>query len=103
MSLILDGTNGESFPSWTTATRPASPSSGSNLGYNSSYGQLEYYNGSSWIQLGALANNVVYENGQTIGTNYTMTTGNNGVSSGPITIATGVTVTIPTGSNWSIV
>jgi len=64
-----------------------------------------YYNGSafSWIT-GAtpLANGCVYENGQTITSNYTMTSGNNGQSAGPITVATGVTVTIPTGSNWVI-
>ena len=46
---------------------------------------------------------VVYENGQTISSNYTMTAGNNGISAGPITINTGVTVTIPTGSRWVIV
>ena len=45
----------------------------------------------------------VYENQQTISSNYTMTTNYNGMSAGPITVATGVTVTIPTGSNWSIV
>lgn len=48
------------------------------------------------------ANGCVIENGQTITANYTMTTGANGLSAGPITIATGVTVTIPTGSNWVI-
>lgn len=49
------------------------------------------------------AGGVVLENGQTISSNYTMTSGKNGHSAGPITIATGVTVTIPTGSNWVIV
>lgn len=44
----------------------------------------------------------VYENSQTITTDYTMTTGKNGQSAGPITIADGVTVTIPTDSNWVI-
>jgi len=48
MSLILDGTNGETFPSWTTATRPSSPTAGQ-VGYNSSLGILESYNGSIWI------------------------------------------------------
>jgi len=52
---------------------------------------------------GATANGCIYENGQTISTNYTMTAGNNGMSAGPITVATGVTVTIPTGSRWVIV
>ena len=49
------------------------------------------------------AGGVVLENGQTISLNYTMTSGKNGSCAGPITIATGVTVTIPTGSTWVIV
>jgi hypothetical protein len=49
------------------------------------------------------ANGCVYENGQTITSNYTMTAGSNGMSAGPITIDTAATVTIPTGSNWVIV
>jgi hypothetical protein len=68
--------------------------------------QVISYNGSSvaWAApISAVASGVVYENGQTINSNYTMTTGNNGMSAGPITVATGVTVTIPTGSRWSIV
>jgi hypothetical protein len=65
------------------------------------------YVSGSWGQIGGVtglvAGGVVYENGQTISSNYTMTTGSNGMSAGPITVATGVTVTIPTGSNWVIV
>ena len=58
----------------------------------------------SWSAVNAAsAGGVVYENGQTISSNYTMTTNNNGMSAGPITINTGVTVTIPTGSTWVIV
>jgi hypothetical protein len=55
-----------------------------------------------WTTGLAAAGGVVYENGQTITSNYTMTTGQNGESAGPITIATGVTVTIPSGSRWVI-
>lgn len=47
MPLTLDGTNGEVFPSWTTATRPASPVAGQ-TGFNTTTGQLETYNGSGW-------------------------------------------------------
>ena len=62
------------------------------------------YNGSAfyWTSGLAAAGGVVYENGQTITSDYTMTTGNNGESAGPITIADGVTVTIPTDSTWVI-
>ena len=45
---------------------------------------------------------VVYENPQTITSNYTMPTGSNGMSTGPITVNSGVTVTIPDNSNWAI-
>ena len=47
MSLILDGTNGITNASWTTAGRPASPATGQ-MGYNTTYGGYEVYNGSAW-------------------------------------------------------
>lgn len=47
MPLTLNGTTGEVFPSWTTATRPASPSAGQ-TGFNTTTGQMESYNGSAW-------------------------------------------------------
>jgi hypothetical protein len=43
------------------------------------------------------------ENSQTIAADYTLTTGTNALSAGPITINTGITVTVPTGAVWSIV
>jgi hypothetical protein len=45
----------------------------------------------------------LYENSATISANYTIGTGNNAMSAGPISIDTGVTVTVPTGSTWVIV
>jgi hypothetical protein len=45
----------------------------------------------------------IYENLQTIRSNYTITTGSNAMSAGPIIIADGVVITIPTGSEWTIV
>lgn len=46
---------------------------------------------------------VFLETGQTVTTSYTITTGRNAVTPGPITIADGATVTIPADSNWVIV
>jgi hypothetical protein len=43
------------------------------------------------------------ENDTTISTSYTITTGKNAMSAGPITVASGVTVTISTGSVWTVV
>lgn len=48
-------------------------------------------------------NIVFYENSQTVTADYTITAGKNAMSAGPITINTGVTVTVPTGSVWTIV
>jgi hypothetical protein len=45
----------------------------------------------------------LYENSATIGANYTIGTGNNAMSAGPITISSGFTVTVPTGSTWTVV
>jgi len=47
MSMTLDGTNGVFLPTWTTATRPASPANGE-LGYNSTTGQLDQYVSGAW-------------------------------------------------------
>jgi hypothetical protein len=48
MTLILNGTTGEVFPTWTTAGRPASPSTGQ-TGFNTTTGQIDVYNGASWV------------------------------------------------------
>lgn len=48
------------------------------------------------------ANNCLYENNQTVTADYTITAGRNAMSCGPITIDTGVSVVVPTGSYWTI-
>jgi hypothetical protein len=45
----------------------------------------------------------IYENTQTLTSNYTVTTGSNAFTAGPFTVATGVTLTIPTSSRFVIV
>ena len=60
----------------------------------------------SWAALDTDANSTsksLYEMANTISTNYTITAGNNAMSAGPITINSGVSVTIPSGSRWAIV
>jgi hypothetical protein len=46
--------------------------------------------------------NCVYENNQVIASNYTMTTNRNGFSVGPITVNSGITVTVSPGSRWVV-
>jgi hypothetical protein len=45
----------------------------------------------------------IVENSQIISSSYSITTGSNATSAGPISIAVGATLTIPTGSVWTIV
>lgn len=52
---------------------------------------------------GAGGDKVFYENGQTVTTDYTLTASTNAVTAGPVTINSGVTVTIPSGSSWVVV
>jgi len=61
-----------------------------------------------WTQIGGGAtgsggNQVFVLNDQTVTASYAIPTGKNASSAGPITIATGVTVTVPTDSYWVIV
>jgi len=46
---------------------------------------------------------VFFLNDQTITADYTIPVGKNAMTAGDVTIATGVTVTVSTGSKWSIV
>ena len=70
-------------------------------------GQTIVYNsGTSSFEPGTAGGNtavVGWENQVTVAENYTITSGNNMVSAGPVTIDTGYAVTVPTGSRWVIV
>ena len=70
-------------------------------------GQTIVYNaGTSSFAPGTAGGNtavVGWENQITVAEDYTITTGNNMMSAGPVTIDTGFTVTVPTGSRWVVV
>jgi hypothetical protein len=55
MSAIIDGTTGLTFPTWTTATRPASPAAGQS-GFNTTLAAAETYSGTAWYQAGRPGN-----------------------------------------------
>jgi hypothetical protein len=46
---------------------------------------------------------VFYENSQTVVMNYELVAGNNAVSAGPVTIQSGVVVTVESGCTWTVV
>ena len=94
------------LPVGTTAERDAGAPTGY-LRYNSTLTQFEGYGVAGWGKVGGGATGggtdaVFYLNGQTITSDYTIPAGQNAGSFGPITIADGITVEIPTGSTWSI-
>jgi hypothetical protein len=97
----FNGTGALKIPVGTNGQRP-SPTTGM-VRFSSTDVQFEGYNGTQWTSIGgAAAGGAVYENKQSINANYTMTTDYNGESVGPITIASGVVVTIPSGSRWVV-
>lgn len=99
---LTSGTGSAVVPGGTTAQRDATPTNGM-LRYNSDLGQFEGYAAGSWGGIGgAQAGGVIYENSTTVTSNYTLSTGKNGMSVGPITINTGITVTVPTGQRWVV-
>ena len=74
---------------------------------SSNSGKFLTTNGSaaSWAVLDTDANTTskgLYEHAHTIAANYSITSGNNAMTAGPITINSGISVTIPTGSTWVI-
>ena len=99
-------TGSAKVPAGTTAERDGTPAAGF-FRFNSTVTKFEGYNGSAWGSVGGGAtgggsDEIFVENGQTVTTNYTLTTNKNASSVGPITVNSGVTVTVPSGSNWVV-
>ena len=60
----------------------------------------------TWTAIATDANTTtkgLYEHAHTIAANYSITSGNNAMAAGPITINSSISVTVPTGSTWTIV
>jgi hypothetical protein len=96
-------TGSASLPSGTTAQRDGSPTAGY-LRWNTTDTSAEVYDGSAWAAVGGGNSTTegLYEMANTISANYSITSGNNALTAGPITINSGISVTIPTGSTWVI-
>jgi hypothetical protein len=50
-----------------------------------------------------IASNGIFVNSQTVSVSYTIPTGNSGMSSGPITVASGQSVTVSSGARWVVI
>lgn len=99
--LAFTGTGSLTMPNGTTAQRPT-PAAGM-IRYNSTTTEFEGYT-DAWGSIGggASAGGAIYENVDDITADYTITSGSNGMSVGPMTIASGVTVTVPSGQRWVV-
>lgn len=105
-TLAIEATDAILVPVGTTTQRPSTGVEGY-IRYNTTLDRFEGYANSAWGQLGAGAtgggaDNVFFENSLTVTTDYTITAGKSASSTGDITINSGVTVTIPSGSRWVI-
>ena len=93
------------IPSGTSAERPGTPTAGM-IRYNTQNQQFEGY-ATAWGGFGGASGNsgnaVFYENDTNVSSSYTITTGKNAMSAGPITLDASVIVTIPAGSTWTVV
>jgi hypothetical protein len=104
-NLYFSGTGTIRLPNGTTGERPT-PADGM-IRYNVTTSGFEGYAGGDWGSIGGGAtggggDQVFYENELTVTTSYTLTTNRNAMSTGPITIDSGATVTIPSGQRWVI-
>jgi hypothetical protein len=104
-NLSFNGTGSITLPNGTTGQRPTAASG--MIRYNLTTSGFEGYAGGEWGSIGGGAtgaggDQVFYENELTVTTSYTLTTNRNAMSTGPITIDSGATVTIPSGQRWVI-
>jgi hypothetical protein len=101
-------TGSAEIPVGTTAQRDGSPATGM-FRFNSTTTGFEGYDGSAWGAIGggggatgAGGDEVFMENERVVTTNYTLSTNKSALCVGPLTINTGVTVTIPSGERLVI-
>ena len=104
-AVMESGANGSAIiPNGTTAQRDGSPSAGF-FRWNTTTTSAEIYDGSAWGLVGGgnTTDKVMWEHSFTVDEDYEITTGNNALTSGPITINSGASVTVPSGSSWAII
>lgn len=107
----LDGQHGSYYqPASTAITTSNIGSQSVNYATTAGNGGVTSVNGSTGAVtvaggqfFGTATTKAIMYNANTISENITITTGNNGLSAGGITISTGFTVTVQTGANWVIV
>ena len=92
------------IPAGTTAQRDGSPSAGF-FRWNTTTSSAEIYDGSAWGLVGGgnTTDEIGWEHESESSGDYVMEDGNNMISCGPIFIGTGSSVTVGSGSTWTVV
>lgn len=90
------------MPAGTTLERDVAPAFGYQRA-NATTGEMEWWNGTKWSSMGGSVNDAFYENSNAITQSYTVPSGRNAMTAGPVTIADGVTITVSDGSVWTVV
>jgi hypothetical protein len=92
----------------TSATRPSPPATNQII-LQTDTSTMFAYIGGVWREItsggatGGGSNKVFFENDLTISEDYTLTTSTNAGTFGPVSIDSGVTVTVPSGQVWTVV
>jgi len=98
----FSGTGQVKLPAGTTAQRSGSPVDGM-LRYNTDLDSFEGYVDGIWGGIGgAQAGGAIVTNKTNATVSYTIASGENGLSVGPVTVASGVTITVSSGQRWLV-
>ena len=105
VKFVVVGTDAIKIPAGTSSDRPVGEQA--LLRFNTTTKKYEGHDGASWVSVGGGATGtgsdaVFIENDTTVTQSYTITAGKNAGTFGPITILNGISVTIPTGSVWTV-
>jgi len=98
----FSGTGQVKLPAGTTAQRSGSPVDGM-LRYNTDLDSFEGYVDGIWGGIGgAQAGGAIMTNKDVASVSYTIASGENGLSVGPVTVGSGVTITVSTNQRWLV-
>lgn len=98
---FVPGTGSLGLPVGTTGERPT-PTNGM-IRYNTTLSQFEGYGNGLWGGIGgAQAGGAIMTNKDVASVSYTIASGENGLSVGPVSINSGVTITVATNQRWLI-
>lgn len=106
VKFAVNSTDAILVPVGDTAARPTGAAG--YLRFNSGTTSFEGHNGTAWGSIGGGAtgggsDQCFYLNSTTVNNSYSIPAGQNAGTFGPVTVASGAIITVPSGSTWTIV